>query len=75
MARKKIDVIWYWNGGRKVGEWRASFPLHLIEDLPTEIRKYCERLTASGYVNHPGTRAIGPPDDAPREAEFRAVGV
>ena len=73
----KYDVIWYWTGGREVGKWRPaslntsgsnySFGQVLKEGSMT--------LDRAGYVNHPGTLAIGPPEGPPDDSEFKRLGL
>ncbi len=77
------DVIYYWTGGREVGEWNATLsvghdshyidgsltnPTRNIDDLISKIRR-------QGYVAHRGLRSIGPPEGPPTDAEFKALGL
>lgn len=67
----KYDAIWYWTGGREVGEWRRAYPdveNRTLEEARATIRR-------AGYVCHLGTKAVGPPEGPPGDAEFRALGL
>lgn len=64
----KYDCLWYWKGGREVGEWRE------VLVGPSEIAAATSGLRAAGYATHRGSTKIGPPEGPPHDDEFKALG-
>ena len=64
----KSDIVYYWAGGRRVGRWNPSYPTISTEET-------LRRFKLAGYVAHPGLKSIGPPEGAPSDAEFKALGL
>lgn len=72
---KDTFTVYYWIGGREVGTWHKAVPLPTREAAQSLVRS----LNTSGRVAHyNSTRSvdcIGLPDDAPRDVDFKAIGL
>ncbi len=67
--------VWYWNGGREHGYW-CPVDLRGMFGVPHQtVPGAIDELERAGYVALAVDPAIGPPDDAPSEERFRAVGI
>ncbi len=65
----KYDTVYWWQGGREVGNWIETQTQGTGLD---EVREHCRR---GGYVAHLGHTDIGPPEGPPSDAEFKALGL
>ena len=71
------DVLYYWQGGRENGLWRAA-GIPISVDKQTQRDVMLDRIAdieAMGYVTNPGLRTIGPPEGPPASKRFEALGL
>lgn len=64
-----INVIWFWRGGREVGEWKPS------NRGAGTVGADLTRLNRAGYVAIAGNYNMGAPEGPPSDAKFRAIGM
>ena len=75
MPMSGFDTVYYWVGGREVGEWKpTSYRVIHAPDVPS-LAFVIEKLERAGYVAVRGSTAIGPPEGPPLNSRFKALGL